>query len=177
MTAAPPVLHLARETNDNESFLLLYRDKTLVGYLEVIDCGDELWVMEIGVHPGHRGRGYGTRLLQDLLNKHPNAQIALSSSAFDPDHIWRQARAGLPDRALTAWYQRHGFSPDSNDEDSHRMVRPPDRTGEPTVPAPTQHGIGLRDSERPAATSLLPDPYRPTCLTQAGGAAHATAGA
>lgn len=120
-----PTLRLDHDTHDNETFLLLYLDQTLVGYLEAIDCGHELWVMEIGVHPGHRGRRYATRLLRNLLDNHPETQIALSASSFAPNHVWRRAPVGLPYNDLSAWYERHGFRPDGDDEDSSHMTRLP----------------------------------------------------
>ncbi|MER6982601.1 GNAT family N-acetyltransferase [Streptomyces carpinensis] len=125
MTATPPTLRLTRETDDNELWLLLRLNGLLIGYLQVIDCGHELWVMEIGVHPEHRGHGHGTRLLRALLDENPSAQIAGSCGSFAPDHVWRRARTGMPDTALAAWYERHGFRPDRDDEDSRRMVRLP----------------------------------------------------
>ncbi|MFE0058732.1 GNAT family N-acetyltransferase [Streptomyces sp. NPDC059003] len=127
MTTVPalPALRLDRESGSKETWLLLRVGSALVAYLDVIDCGDELWVMEVGVHPHHRGRGYGTRLLKTLLDDNPDAQVALSCSSFAPGHVWRHAPEGLPDPALTAWYTRHGFRPDGDDEDSRRMVRLP----------------------------------------------------
>ncbi|GHG80769.1 GNAT family N-acetyltransferase [Streptomyces griseocarneus] len=122
-TASAPLL--VRETDDNETWLLLYLGDTLVGYLNAIDCGDELWVMEVSVHPAHRGHRHGTHLLKALLNENPVSQIALSCDSFTPDHLWRHAPEGLAEPALAAWYPRHGFRPEADDEDSHRMVRLP----------------------------------------------------
>ncbi|WP_331726046.1 GNAT family N-acetyltransferase [Streptomyces sp. NBC_00470] len=107
-----------RDVDGNETRLLL-RDPAgaQVAYLDVIEGGDELWVMEIGVRPDYRGRGCASRLLNTLLAEYPSDQIALSCGAFSPDHVWRGAREGLPDDALRAWYTRHGFRPDPREDE------------------------------------------------------------
>jgi mycothiol synthase len=49
--------------------LLLHAEGTLVGYAQLEDTDPvEAPVGELVVHPGHRGRGYGRRLGQELLN-------------------------------------------------------------------------------------------------------------
>ncbi|UQA96717.1 GNAT family N-acetyltransferase [Streptomyces halobius] len=123
--ATMPAPVLVCETDDNETWLLLRLGDRFVGYLDVIDCGDELWVMEVGVHPDHRGHGHGTRLLKALLDGNPGSQIALSCGSFAPGHVWRRAPEGLTDPVLAAWYARHGFRLEPDDEDGRRMVRLP----------------------------------------------------
>ncbi|WSK92604.1 GNAT family N-acetyltransferase (plasmid) [Streptomyces sp. NBC_01278] len=124
VTTAPSAFHLDRAT-DGTVWLLLRTGTDLIGYLNVLDCGNELWVMEIAVHPGHRGHGHGTYLLRTLLDENPDAQIALSCGSFAPEHAWRRAPEGLPDAALAAWYVRHGFRPDIREGEDRRMVRLP----------------------------------------------------
>ncbi|MFZ3557123.1 GNAT family N-acetyltransferase [Streptomyces sp. BH055] len=129
MTVTAQELVPDRDVDNTETWLLLRdQDSALIAYLDVVDCGDELWVMEIGVRPEHRGRGHAARLLRTLIEEHPRDQIALSCGSFSPDHVWKGAAAGLADEQLAAWYARHGFRPDPREDEiapERRMVRLP----------------------------------------------------
>ena len=52
---------------DPASVILVHRRLELVGYCQVEACADELSVRMIAIHPDHRRRGIGTRLLEAVV--------------------------------------------------------------------------------------------------------------
>lgn len=85
-------------------FLVAERNETVVGYVvadTVPNHGRPLGhVKDLAVHPEHRRRGYGTRLLERALS-------ALAADGID--HVKLEVRESN-DRAI-ALYRRFGFEP------------------------------------------------------------------
>lgn len=124
MSAGGPI---TRKTDPNEprTWFLLHVGARLIGYADVIDNGDELWLAELGVHPRYRGHGMAAFILLTVIRDHPGRQIALSAQAFTPDVEDWPWEKGLSTPLLAAWYARHGFQPDPDEDSAHRMVRRP----------------------------------------------------
>ncbi|WP_405968896.1 GNAT family N-acetyltransferase (plasmid) [Streptomyces sp. NBC_00015] len=124
--AAADTYALTRETVDeaNEAWLLLHDGDLLIAFVDIIDCGHELWITDIAVHPDYRGHGLASRLLNAVIHENPGSDIALSCCAITVDlWEWPKGIAGLPTEALAAWYARYGFRPDPNEDTEDRMAR------------------------------------------------------
>lgn len=126
-TAQPYIVREA-DPDTNETWLLLRLDDPEVdyievGYIDIAGCSDELWIMEVAIHPAFRGRGFATRLLKSVIEENPIAQIALSCSPFTPSSSWPKEPEDLSEGALASWYARHGFRDDGGS--GRRMVRVP----------------------------------------------------
>jgi GNAT superfamily N-acetyltransferase len=96
----------------------------LIAFVDIIDCGYELWITDIAVQPDYRSRGLASRLLNSVIHENSGSDIALACCAITMDlQEWPKDAGGLPTEALAAWYARHGFrsAPIENAED--RMVR------------------------------------------------------
>ncbi|MET7490658.1 GNAT family N-acetyltransferase [Streptomyces sp. NPDC005538] len=125
-SAAADAYALTRETDDeaNEAWLLLHDGDLLIAFVDIIDCGHELWITDIAVHPDYRGRGLASRLLSAVIHENPGSDIALSCCAITVDlREWPKGVAGLPTEALAAWYARYGFRSDPNEDAEDRMAR------------------------------------------------------
>ncbi|MET8816659.1 GNAT family N-acetyltransferase [Streptomyces sp. NPDC004549] len=126
-SAAAHACVLTHKTDDeaNETWLLLHDGDLLTAFVDISDCGHELWITDIAVHPDYRGRGLASRLLNAVIHENPGADIALSCSAFTVDDLGELPRgvAGLPTEALAAWYTRYGFRSAPNEDAADRMAR------------------------------------------------------
>ncbi|MER5780219.1 GNAT family N-acetyltransferase [Streptomyces mobaraensis] len=87
-----------------------------VGRAEASD-GETIWISRIEVHHDHRGRGYGTLLLQAVVAHFPDVTLGLAAHPLPGD------RPGPGQGELRAWYGRKGFVPAPMPGDPHRMVR------------------------------------------------------
>ncbi|MFE7328051.1 GNAT family N-acetyltransferase [Streptomyces sp. NPDC057565] len=118
---------LTRKTDDeaNETWFLLHDGDLLTAFVDIIDCGHELWITDIAVHPDYRSRGLASLLLNAVIHENPGADIALSCSAFTVEDLgeWPRGVAGLTTEALAAWYTRYGFRSDPNEDAADRMAR------------------------------------------------------
>ncbi|MDF3303049.1 GNAT family N-acetyltransferase [Streptomyces tropicalis] len=127
-SAVTDVYALTRKTDDeaNETWLLLHDKDLLIAFVDIIDCGHELWVTDIAVNPGYRGRGLASRLLKAVIHENSSTDIALACCAITMDlQEWPKDTGGLPTDALAAWYARHGFRPAPNEDAANRMTRVP----------------------------------------------------
>ncbi|MFD8670745.1 GNAT family N-acetyltransferase [Streptomyces microflavus] len=126
-SAAANACVLSRTAVDeaNETWILLHDGDLLTAFVDIIDCGHELWISDIAVHPDYRSRGLASRLLNAVIHENPGAHIALSCSAFTVEDVgeWPRGAAGLTTEALAAWYTRYGFSSDPHEDDADRMTR------------------------------------------------------
>lgn len=131
-----PTLVRRADPEANEEWFLLQVGEQTVGYIDLVDRGDEMWVAEIAVHPAYRGQGLATRLLTTALAYHHGSDFALACEPFEAELREWPRRPGLPGDALAAWYARHGFQRDpARDPDiSHHMVRP--SRGQPNTDQP-----------------------------------------
>ncbi|WP_440580918.1 GNAT family N-acetyltransferase [Streptomyces sp. PT19] len=120
----PDTYPLTRRADDdaNESWLLLHNGDLLIAFAAIIDRGYELWITDIAVHPDYRGRGLASRLLNSVIHENSGSDIALSACAMDLQE-WPKDAGGLPTEALAAWYTRHGFRSDPDENAEARMVR------------------------------------------------------
>jgi GNAT superfamily N-acetyltransferase len=130
--ATRSVHHRWPEQHEEQFELLM--GSAVIAYVNVIDCGHEVWIAELRVHPDHRGNGHGTELLQAVFKHYPHRQLALSCTPIG----WATEQGPLPGAAMPAevlarWYSRHGFRPDG---ENNRMVRrPPTAPSEGAAPA------------------------------------------
>jgi GNAT superfamily N-acetyltransferase len=115
----------------------LYLGGRSVGDATTIDCGHEVWIAELYMHPDHRGRGLATSLLEAIFCRHAGRVLALAAAPFERSERSpaRPAKMLSADE-LAAWYGRHGFHRDGG----HRMVRHPSVpeavTTRPELPGP-----------------------------------------
>ncbi|MER5617681.1 GNAT family N-acetyltransferase [Streptomyces sp. NPDC002215] len=122
----PDTYTLTRKADDdaNEAWLLLHDGDLLIAFVDIVNCGYELWITDIAVHPDYRGRGLASRLLNGVIHDSPDSDIALSCSATTMNlKEWPKDAGGLPNEALAAWYARHGFRSTPHEDDEGRMVR------------------------------------------------------
>ena len=88
----------------------------VVGRLITDDSGDHVVLVDVMVHPALQARGIGTRILRQLINRHPGRAIEL------------RVNHGAP---ADAWYRKHGFEQVGADALQAHLVRaatssPPD---------------------------------------------------
>jgi GNAT superfamily N-acetyltransferase len=57
----------------------------LIAFVDIIDCGHELWITDIAVNPGYRGRGLASRLFKAVIYENSSADIALACCAITMD--------------------------------------------------------------------------------------------
>ncbi len=127
-------------TNTFATCLVAIHENSVVGYLIGWCAADELEVVDIAVHPTHRGQHFADALLTALYAVDPASRVFLEV---------RESNA--PARRL---YQRHGFTEvgrrrhyyNDNGEDALVLSRPA-RLVQPSRPA---------DTVRPAPTSPAP---------------------
>ena len=121
----PPV-DLVWGPDEREEWHVIRHDGQHVAIADVQDIGDGVWIHSISVHPGYRGRGYGSSILASVIARHGADIIALSCRAFVTDFPGVGDAVSLSNEDLTAWYERHGFRPDPDDTGGeHRMIRRP----------------------------------------------------
>ncbi|MFC8021935.1 GNAT family N-acetyltransferase [[Kitasatospora] papulosa] len=122
----PNAYPLTRRADDdaNEAWLLLHDGDLLIAFVDIVDRGYELWITDIAVHPDYRGRGLASRLLNSVIHENSGSDIALSCCAMTMDlQEWPKDAGGLPTEALAAWYARHGFRSDPDEDAEDRMLR------------------------------------------------------
>ena len=129
MGKPPYIIEHERFPEENEDEFRLTIDGTKAGYALTIGPrlpeGD-VWILEISVHPSHRGRGYASALLAAVIAHYDGYAFGLSCQPFTAD-AWPE---NLPDAVLrqdelVAWYERHGFQKtDDPDDDYWFMARP-----------------------------------------------------
>jgi [ribosomal protein S18]-alanine N-acetyltransferase len=84
--------------NPVAQFWALMSDKVLLGYLSVWTVREEMQLLNLAVHPAHRGRGHGSYLLTKMIG------LALSGGI---SRIWLEVRvSGSSARRL---YEKFGF--------------------------------------------------------------------
>lgn len=72
---------------------------------DVSELGTGLYeINRINVPQEHRGKGYGTKILQQILDDADKEQVKLVLSVFSSD-----MRGIMKNDELIAWYMRHGF--------------------------------------------------------------------
>jgi len=92
---------LVELVHDDAVVLGVVDDEGPVAYVVVRQIVDELWILNIATHPGHRRRGYADRLLSLAATQRP------APSGPTPASLWLEVREGnVGARAL---YARHGF--------------------------------------------------------------------
>ncbi len=80
----------------------------VVGRLITDDSGDRVVLVDIMVDPARQARGIGTRVLRQMISRHPGRSIEL------------RVNHGAP---ADAWYRRHGFEQVGADELQAHLVR------------------------------------------------------
>ncbi len=107
--AAGRIVRHAGESPDHE-YLVLCRDGVDVAQVSVWDRENAHYIEHVHTMPTHRRRGYATRLLVALFDRHPGRTFELCASAFEFPGLVAEHPA--PNTAtLTAWYGRLGFRP------------------------------------------------------------------
>lgn len=76
----------------------LMLDKVLVGYLCFWTVREEMQLLNLAVHPRHRGRGHGSFLLREMID------LALTAGV---SRIWLEVRAS--GQAARRLYETFGF--------------------------------------------------------------------
>lgn len=62
--------------DENEEHFEIRSSGWPAGYASVIDCGQEIWLAELWVRPGFRGRGLARALLRAVLARHAGRTVA-----------------------------------------------------------------------------------------------------
>ena len=80
----------------------------VVGRLITDDSGDHIVLVDVMVDPQRQACGIGTRVLRQLISRHPGRAIEL------------RVNRGAP---ADAWYRKHGFEQVGADEQQAHLVR------------------------------------------------------
>ncbi|MDO4443228.1 MAG: GNAT family N-acetyltransferase [Slackia sp.] len=83
-----------------------YDQDTFVGFVNLIESDDAVYIYYLAVADDLRGKGYGAQILDDLKRRHPGKTIALDIEAPDQNADNPRQRA-----ARRSFYLRNGFVP------------------------------------------------------------------
>jgi len=92
-----------------DGITLVFKANELVGYSQVEDKGDLLFMRMLAILPGHQGKGIGKKLLESFVKNGNKYYKHLSLEVF---------KINLQAREL---YEKHGFSVVSETENSYVM--------------------------------------------------------
>lgn len=102
-----PFWSLRLRSNMNGMEIVAYYDEDVFcGFACLLATENAVYLYYIAVAEGLRGKGYGTQILDDLKQRHPEKTIALDIEARDPGANDNEKRA-----ARRAFYLDNGFKP------------------------------------------------------------------
>ncbi len=102
-----PFWSLKLRSNMNGMEIVAYYDEDIFcGFACLLATEDAVYLYYIAVADGQRGKGYGTKLLDDLKQRYPGKTIALDIEARDPRANDNEKRS-----ARRAFYLNNGFTP------------------------------------------------------------------
>lgn len=92
-----------------EALQVIEIDGEAAGYLDVIHAPDHIFIANIVLDPGTQKRGYGTRILEQIMNDAQNAKLPVKLQVIKANH------------AAIRLYERLGFG-FSGDAGGHREM-------------------------------------------------------
>ena len=106
-------------TWEKNLFFAVYDAERFVALVDLIHYQDLVYVFFLAVEDSFRGKGYGTKILQDLLNEYPSERLYLLADEVGPSYADNEVRKrrirfydergfhyqGIKVRELGVWYQ------------------------------------------------------------------------
>lgn len=90
----------------DDDFYAIYEEGVFVALADVVPYEDLAYVFFLAVEEKQRGRGIGSKILEDLRLAYPNHRFFLAADECDPSYKDYEVR-----RKRFAFYHRNGFEP------------------------------------------------------------------
>ena len=109
-------VHYQRYFSDAD-FLIVLDGKVRIGRLYVLDGSDEIRVIDIALLDEHRGKGVGTKLMMEILNRARQKNLPVRLRVE-------------PDNPALQWYLKLGFNKIADEQVNWHMEWTPPQAGQ-----------------------------------------------
>lgn len=102
---APMWFLLRRAKKDHIEFNAYYDGKVFAGFAYLISHSNVTFVLYLAIDSGHRSKGYGSQIINQIREAYPNNRIVLSIEAED-EHAENNAQR----KKRKQFYQKNGYA-------------------------------------------------------------------